>query len=127
MPKLNEIYVCKLCGNITEVVGNGTGEMVCCDEPMQLQQAQTADSTVEKHVPILGAKDGGSLVTVGSVPHPMDEEHHICWIEIVNGDYVNRKYLKPGEAPEAAFWVKAMPGMVLREYCNVHGLWENKI
>ena len=127
MAKLNEIYVCSRCGNMVEVVGDGAGEMVCCETPMELKVAQTADSTTEKHVPVLGAKEGGTLVSVGSVPHPMEEEHHICWIEIINGDYVNRKYLKPGEAPEAAFWVKAMPGMVLREYCNVHGLWENKV
>ncbi len=124
MPKLNEIYLCPRCGNSVEVVGNGSGGLVCCEIEMELQDPQTADAAVEKHVPIVEAKDGGSLVSVGSVPHPMEEEHHICWIEIINGNYVNRKYLNPGEAPEAEFFVKVMPGMLLREYCNVHGLWE---
>lgn len=124
MAKRNEIYVCEMCGNLIEAVGEGTGDLVCCGEPMILKEAKTADSTVEKHVPVAMATDGGSLIKVGSVPHPMEEAHHICWIEIINGDYVNRKHLKPGEAPEAVFYVTVMPGMVIREYCNVHGLWE---
>lgn len=127
MATRNEIYFCEMCGNLIEAVGDGTGDLVCCGESMVLKEAKTADSTVEKHVPVVESKGGGSLVKVGSVPHPMEEKHYICWIEIINGDYVNRKYLNPGEAPEAEFYVQSKPGMVIREYCNVHGLWENKI
>lgn len=126
MSKRDEIYVCELCGNIVEVVGGGDGDLVCCGEPMVVQEAKTADAATEKHVPVAEAKDGGTLVKVGSVPHPMTAEHQICWIEIINGDYVNRKHLNPGDAPEAEFFVEVKPGMVLREYCNVHGLWEYK-
>lgn len=126
MPKRDEVYVCAACGNVVEVTDAGAGELVCCGEPMALQDAKTADSATEKHVPVAEAISGGTKVKVGSVPHPMEADHQICWIEIINGDYINRKYLKPGDAPEAEFFVEVKPGMVLREYCNVHGLWEYK-
>ena len=35
--------------------------------------------------------------------------------------------LKPGEAPEALFPVVFRSGLVLREYCNLHGLWSYTI
>ncbi len=127
MVKVNEIYVCEICSNVVESVAEGVGELVCCGEPMKLKVAKTADSSVEKHVPVAEAIGGGTKVKVGSVPHPMEMAHHICWIEIINGDYVNRKMLHPGQAPEAEFYVNVAPGMVLREYCNVHGLWEQTV
>ena len=48
-------------------------------------------------------KNCSILVKVGSLPHPMEQEHSILWIEVINGDYVNRKYLHPGGVPEAEF------------------------
>ena len=57
----------------------------------------------------------------------MTEEHSILWIEVINGDYVNRKYLHPGKAPEAEFYVGKQSGLTVRSYCNLHGLWESKV
>ena len=75
---------------------------VCCGENMVLQKENTVDAAKEKHVPVL--EDNGTTikVKVGSVDHPMIEDHYIEWIEVINGDYVNRKYLKPGDRPEAS-------------------------
>lgn len=126
MAKLLEVYKCEICGNIAEMVHGGKGQMFCCGEPMKLAKTQTADWKNEKHVPIHEDIDGGTLVKVGSVPHPMTDEHYIEWIEVINGDYVNRKHLKPGDKPEAVFYVKVNEDMILREYCNIHGLWANK-
>jgi superoxide reductase len=91
---------------------------------MKLMEEKTADSKVEKHVPVITATPNGVKVVVGSVPHPMAEDHYIEWIEVVNGPYVNRKYLKPGDKPEAEFYVKMQPGLIVREFCNKHGLWK---
>ncbi len=102
-------------------------DLSCCGEPMKLQKANTVDAAKEKHVPVLEAQECGVLIKVGSVPHPMTDEHSILWVEVINGDYVNRKYLHPGEAPEAEFYVGKQPGLVVRAYCNLHGLWESKI
>lgn len=123
----SDIYKCELCGNVSELVGVGGGKLNCCGQPMQLLPEQTADATTEKHVPILKDDSINITVIVGSTAHPMTEEHYIEWIEVINGDYVNRKYLEPGDAPEAEFYVHKQPGLILRSYCNLHGLWKNEI
>ena len=77
-----------------------------------------------KHIPVLEEQGSGILVKVGSVPHPMEADHYIEWIEVINGSYVNRCHLKPGDAPQAAFYVPQQPGLEIRAYCNKHGLWK---
>ncbi len=118
-----EVYKCEMCGNIVEVLHGGAGELVCCGEPMTLMTEQTADAAVEKHVPVSEKTDDGVKVTVGSVPHPMEEKHHIEWIEVVAGGKAYREFLAPGGPPEATLCVDGDIEMV-REFCNVHGLWK---
>jgi len=118
------IYKCNVCGNIVEVLHAGVGELVCCGEPMELLKAKTEDVGQEKHVPVIQAAEGAVVVKVGSVPHPMEEKHYIEWVELVADGGTSRKFLKPGQKPEASFAVKAeRPGA--REYCNIHGLWKS--
>ena len=125
MAKRLQIYKCKVCGNIVEVLHGGDGELVCCGKPMELLEEKTADAKTEKHVPVIEKIDGGYKVKVGSVPHPMQEEHFIEWIELLADGKAYRQFLKPGDAPEATFAVKADSDSVsAREHCNVHGLWK---
>ncbi|MDR0953676.1 MAG: desulfoferrodoxin [Elusimicrobiota bacterium] len=126
MTKLNDLYKCPVCGNIVEVVHASVGELVCCGKPMDLLKPNTTDGATEKHVPVVEKVEGGYLIKIGSAPHPMTEEHYIEFIEIMTEDAkIARKYLKPGDAPEAKFSCK--PGLVhVREYCNLHGLWAAK-
>lgn len=126
MAKVNDVFKCELCGNIVEMLHVGGGELVCCGKPMQKLEEKSTDASTEKHVPIIEDIDGGTRVYVGSTEHPMTDEHYIQWIELINGGYVNRKYLKPGDKPEALFYVKKSDSLVAREYCNVHGLWKDK-
>ena len=70
-----------------------------------------------------GRTADGVKVTVGSVPHPMLEEHYIEWIEIVADGKAYRQFLEPGGSPEALFCVQAQ-NITAREYCNLHGLWK---
>lgn len=95
----------------------------CCGKPMKLMEEKTADAGKEKHVPVLTKGADGAKVAVGDVPHPMEDDHYIQWIEVINGDYVNRKNLHPGDAPEAEFYVPVQEGLIVRSYCNKHGLW----
>lgn len=124
--KRAEVYKCFVCGNIVEVTDGHAGTLTCCDKAMKLQEEKTADSATEKHVPVIEATDQGIKVTVGSTLHPMDDDHYIQWIEVINGDYIQRKYLKPGDAPVAEFYVKYSDKLVAREYCNKHGNWSTK-
>jgi len=122
MTKQLEVYKCNLCGNIVEVLHPGVGKLVCCGQPMELLEEKTEDVGREKHVPVIEETEKGIRVKVGSVPHPMEEKHYIEWIEVIANGKVYRKFLKPGEKPEAEFSVSGK--VVAREYCNIHGLWK---
>ena len=119
-----QVYKCELCGNIVEVLHVGEGELVCCGEPMKLLQENTVDAAKEKHVPVIEKIDGGYKVKVGSVPHPMKDEHYIEWIELIAGDEIMVAFLKPGAAPEAVFKTDAAE-VSAREFCTVHGFWKS--
>lgn len=125
MTKVREIYKCNVCGNIVEVLHAGVGQLVCCNEPMQLMKEKTEDSSVEKHVPYIDKAANGVLVKVGqNQDHPMEEKHYIEWIQIIADGASYRKFLKPGDKPQAEFKIKA-DNIAAREYCNVHGLWKS--
>lgn len=123
MTKANAIYKCDICGNIVEVLKDAPGTLVCCGKPMTLKDEKTKDGVGEKHLPVVTKKDGGILVSVGEVEHPMLKEHHIMWIEVLTEKEVLRANLKPGDKPEAFFNVDYDKVNLVREYCNLHGLW----
>jgi superoxide reductase len=124
MTKLNQIYKCIICGNIVEMIHEGAGQLVCCGQPMELLQEKTNDVGAEKHVPISEKIDGGIKIKIGSIAHPMANEHYIEWIEIITEDgKIGRKFLKPGDSPEANFFTPSTP-QAFRAYCNIHGLWK---
>ena len=125
MTKKLEIYKCAVCGNMVELIHAGAGQLVCCGQPMQLLQENTTDASREKHVPVIEKTANGIKVTVGSVPHPMEEKHFIEWIELLIGDQALRQFLKPGQAPSAFFEGVKADAAGAREYCNLHGLWKN--
>ena len=124
MAKKMEVYKCEKCGNIVEVLHEGVGELVCCDQPMNLLDEKTADSATEKHVPVIEKGADSITVKVGSVPHPMEEKHFIEWIELIADGKVYRQYLKPGDPAEAVFPLIAA-SVSAREFCNIHGLWRS--
>ena len=125
MTKIREIYKCNVCGNIVEVLHAGEGELVCCGEPMELMKEKTEDSTVEKHVPYIEKTAEGVLVKVGqNQDHPMEEKHYIEWIQVITDGVAYRKFLNPGDKPQAEFEITA-DKIEAREYCNIHGLWKS--
>ena len=126
MAKKLEIYKCMVCSNIVEVVCDGVGELVCCGEPMENLVAKTVDEGKEKHVPVVEKVDGGVKVTVGNVPHPMEEKHLIEWIEVLADGKAYRQFLNAGAAPEATFNIEA-DSITAREHCSVHGLWKGEL
>jgi len=123
MPEKNQVYKCKVCGTIAEILHEGAGALVCCNQPMELQSENSVDAALEKHVPVIEKTEKGFLVKVGEVEHPMEESHYIEWIEVIANGKVYRKFLKPGDKPEAEFCIDAEE-ITAREYCNLHGLWK---
>ena len=122
MTEKRELYHCPICGNLVEVLNNGAGTLVCCGKPMARIEGNATDASQEKHVPVIEKIEGGYKVTVGTIGHPMTEEHFIQWIELVTPSFVFRRELRPGNEPEAVFMTTEEPIMA-REYCNLHGLW----
>ncbi len=125
MAKFRGIYKCEICGNIVEILHEGQGDLVCCGEEMKEIKEKTEDSSTEKHVPYVEKTEKGILVKIGeNEDHPMIEKHYIEWIQIIADEKSYRKFLKPGDKPQALFEIKA-DDIIAREYCNIHGLWKN--
>lgn len=118
-----EVYKCSLCGNIVEILNGADGELICCGQAMELLAEKAEDQGKEKHVPVIEKIDGGIKVTVGSIAHPMEEEHYIQWIELIADGRSCLKFLKPGDAPEATFSIEPCE-VTAREHCSLHGLWK---
>ena len=113
-----QIYKCEVCGNTVEVLKAGIGGLVCCNQAMALLQENSQEASEEKHLPLIE----GNIVKVGSVPHPMEEDHFIEWIEATSKEGLTcRKRLNPHEEPKAEF---SFPPASARALCNLHGLWK---
>lgn len=125
MAKKFDVLKCSVCGNIVELVHVGGGKLVCCGKNMDILEEKTADTSAEKHVPFIEKVEGGYNVKIGEkAKHPMTEEHYIEFIEVIADSKVYTKYLKSGSEPEAFFPIDA-ENIIVREYCNLHGLWKN--
>ncbi len=118
------IYQCPKCGDVYEKTYASCGCVPeCCGVPSVELTPKTADPEQNKHVPYFERVDGGVLVKVGKTePHPMVDDHYIIWIEICADGIRMRKYLKPGDKPEAFFKTDAEK-IIARELCNKHGLF----
>ena len=121
-----KFYVCEKCGKIVSVVQESACQkLVCCGQEMKELTANTSDGAFEKHVPVVSVNGNLVDVVVGSVEHPMMEEHFIQWIILETNMGRQRKTLVPGAAPKAQFAL--LPGeevVAVYEYCNLHGLWK---
>ena len=127
MSNIREIYYCSHCKHLVEVFQAGGGTLTCCGEPMKLLKENSTDAAGEKHVPVIEDLGDKIKVHVGSVEHPMTDEHYIVFIEVITKKKVFRKELKPGKKPHAKFNVKLEKVLEVREFCNLHMLWKTQI
>jgi len=127
MTELRDLYKCRICGNVVEIVHPGAPALVCCGQPMEKLIIKTEDTGREKHVPVIETVEDGVIVKIGSVEHPMVENHYIKFIEVLTDSQVLRAELNPGQKPEAFFQVKPEKVLAAREYCNLHDLWQKNM
>ena len=121
-----KFYRCETCGQIVAIVDKKACPVMCCGKPMKEIVPGTTDAAVEKHVPVVTVDGCCVKVTVGSVAHPMAEEHFIEWIAIQTKQGNQRKALKPGDAPEACFALcEGDEVEAAYAYCNLHSLWKS--
>ena len=127
MAEKNSFYKCSICGNLVSVVEAHEGVLVCCGKEMDSMQEKTAEQEgKEKHVPIISVDENIVKVVVGSIEHPMQEEHLIELVQVLkNSEVIAEKRFKPGDKPEAIFIIEDTEGIYARELCNLHGLWRS--
>lgn len=125
MNKDQKFYLCKHCGNLVGMIHSSGVPLVCCGENMAELVANTSDGASEKHVPVVTKNGSEVTVSVGSVGHPMQEEHHIAWIYLMTELGGQRKALIPGHEPKVTFALSEGEKPVTAfAYCNLHGLWK---
>lgn len=122
--KEQKFFRCKHCGNLVEVIDDSGRPMICCGEPMEQLVPNQVDAATEKHVPEVSVKGHLLHAKVGSVPHPMTEEHHIEFIYLQTEHGGQIKRLTVGEEAAAMFAVVEDVPCTVFEYCNLHGLWK---
>jgi len=125
MEKNTRFYRCPICGNVIGLIEGDAGRIICCGKPMEQLIPNTVDASVEKHTPVCEIKGDNLVVTVGSVMHPMTEEHYISWVAIVSKNKTTRVRLNPNDTP--AVVLPYEEGSTVYAYCNLHGLWATEV
>ena len=123
---MKKFFVCKHCGNMIGLLHDAGVPMMCCGEKMVELVPNTTDAAQEKHVPVATVEGNKVVVNIGSVDHPMLEEHWIQWVYLETDKGGHRKVLNPGEKPNVVFALtEDEKPLAVYEYCNLHGLWKN--
>ena len=122
-----KFFICKHCGNMVGLIKDQGIPMVCCGEIMTELVPNTVEASVEKHLPIVTASGNSVSVQVGSVPHPMEDKHHIVFVYVETDRGGQRKCLKAGEEPSLTFSFSDDKPIAVYAYCNIHGLWKTEI
>ena len=120
----NKFYICEHCGNIVGMINDAGVPLVCCSHKMTKLEAGVVEASHEKHIPVVTLEDGIVKVEVGSVAHPMAQEHHISWVYLETDRGGQRKNLEIGKDPVVKFAVKDETPIAVYAYCNLHGLWK---
>ena len=120
-----KFYQCAHCGKIIAVVKESGVPVMCCGQKMQEIVPGTTDAAVEKHVPVYEVNGNIVTVCIGSVAHPMLEEHYIEWVSLQTKGGNQRKALKPGDEPKVCFAICDGDEVeAVYAYCNLHSLWK---
>lgn len=122
-----KFYVCPRCGNIVGLIKDAGVPLMCCGMKMEQLIPGTVDAAVEKHTPVATVDGNTVKVVVGSVEHPMVEEHSIEWVYLQTDKGGQRKNLTPGSAPSVTFALADEKPVAVFAYCNLHGLWKTDL
>ena len=127
MANNKKFYICEKCGNVVEMIHASGVNPHCCGQKMSVIEAGVVEASREKHVPEVELLDGKVKVTVGSVLHPMAEEHSILWVYLETDKGGQRKHLEVGKEPVVYFALDNEKPVAVYAYCNLHGLWKKEI
>ena len=120
-----DFYICNTCKNIITKLKDSKVPVVCCGEKMTKLIPGTVDASAEKHIPTFLVENNEVKVSVGSIEHPMTEEHYIEWIYLQTNKGEQFKYLLPNQKPTATFILGNDEKVeCVFAYCNLHSLWK---
>ena len=122
-----KFFICEHCGNMVGLIKNEGVPLICCGEKMTELVANTAEASVEKHLPAVTVSGDVINVQVGSTLHPMEEAHHIAFVYVETERGGQRKSLNVGETPAVSFCFTDDKPVAVYAYCNLHGLWKTEI
>ena len=122
-----KFYICEKCGNLAGLIHASGVPMVCCGQKMTAIEPGVVEASREKHIPKVEVRENEVKVTVGSVLHPMAQEHSILWVYLETDKGGHRKCLEVGKAPEVTFALSDETPIAAYAYCNLHGLWKAEI
>lgn len=120
-------YICEKCGNTVGMIHSSGVPLMCCGQKMAKLEAGTVEASKEKHIPVATVEGNTVKVSVGSVEHPMGEEHSILWVYLQTSKGGQRKCLEVGKAPVVTFALADEEPIAVYAYCNLHGLWMAEI
>lgn len=123
----NELIIkkCKSCGALVQVFKDCTCDncgIKCCGNEMEVLIPNSADASAEKHIPTYEVV--GDRIEV-KINHPMEDEHYIEWITLVNENEKHTVNLHPGQEAKCNF--KYIPDSIVYAYCNKHELWKKEV
>lgn len=125
MCKEQKFYICERCGNLVGMIHDAGVKMMCCGKFMNEIVANTVDASTEKHIPVVNVEKNIVQVKVGSVEHPMTQDHYIGWVYISSEKGGQRKCLDINNQPIVDFALTEDDKVLgVYAYCNLHGLWK---
>ena len=125
---MEKFYLCEHCKNLIGMIDNKGVPIMCCGQKMTPLVPNTTEAAGEKHMPVVTVEGNKVIVTVGSVLHPMSEEHSIVWIYLETNKGGQRKNLSFDGQPRAEFVLsEGEKAVSAYAYCNLHGLWKTEI
>ena len=127
MKKEPKFFICKHCGNLVTFVHESGAPLSCCGDLMTQVVPNTVEAATEKHIPVVTIGGNKVSISVGSVEHPMTQEHFIQWVYLETDKGLQVKALKPGDKPNPEFELVDETAISVYAYCNLHGLWRTMI
>lgn len=120
---------CDQCRNILEVIRSDNSAVYeCCGRTMKELVANTSEGAAEKHIPVVEMEGNHVTVKVGSVYHPMTEEHSIDWVYLETEKGCQRVHFSKTEEPVAGFTLQdGDRAIAAYAFCNLHGFWKTEI
>lgn len=110
------------------ITGNKEALQECIGSDFEELDATKAEGAGEKHLPQVSVDGNIVTVKVGSVAHPMTEEHSIEWVYLETREGSQLKKLSADKEPVAVFALAEQDSAVAAyAYCNLHGFWKTEV